>query len=38
MAQMTEISERGPWTVQSVLEQLDRIGVCDARDAHRALR
>jgi len=38
MAQTTETSERGPWTVQNVLEQLDRIGVFDAQEVHRALR
>jgi hypothetical protein len=38
MAQTTETSERGPWTVQRVLEQLERIGVFDAREIQCALR
>jgi hypothetical protein len=36
MAQTSETSERGPWTIQKVLEQLDRIGVFDAKEIHRA--
>lgn len=38
MAQTTETSERGPWTVQRVLEQLDSIGVFDAQEILGALR
>jgi hypothetical protein len=38
MAQTIETSERGPWTVQNVLEQLDRIRFFDAQEIHRALR
>jgi hypothetical protein len=38
MVQTSETTERGPWTIQNLLEQLDRIDVCDTRQAHRALR
>ena len=38
MAETIETSEREPWTVQRVLEQLDRIGVFDAKEVHRELR
>jgi hypothetical protein len=38
MAQTTETSERGPWTLPSVLEQLDRVGVYDVKEIHRSLR
>lgn len=38
MAQTTETSERRPWTVQRVLEQLHRFGVLDVVEIHRALR
>ena len=38
MAQTIETSERRPWTVRSVLEQLDRIGVFDVNEIHRAMR
>ena len=32
MAETIETSERGPWRVPSVLEQLDQIGVFDAQE------
>ena len=37
MSQSIETSERGPWTVQSVLSQLDRISALDGHDILRAL-
>lgn len=38
MGQTAETSENGPWTVQSVLEQLDRIDTFAAQEICRALR
>lgn len=38
MGPTTETSERHPWTVQRVLEQLDRIDVSEVQEIHRALR
>lgn len=38
MPQPRETSERRPWTVARVLEQLDRLNVFDVREIHRALR
>lgn len=38
MPQTTETNERRPWTVQSVLGQLEQVGVFDVSEIQRALR